>query len=32
MSKVPVIIDLASSSSPRYLSRSPRSVDMIGAL
>ncbi len=33
MSKVPVIIiDLASSSSPRYLSRSPSTVDMIGAL
>ncbi len=31
MSKVPVIIDLASSSSPRYLSWSPSSVDMIGA-
>jgi len=27
-----LIIDLASSPSPRYLSRSPSSVDMIGAL
>ena len=32
MLKVPDIIDRASSSSPRYLSQSPSSVDMIGSL